>query len=407
MLWYSGFRRINLKQSDGIDKTDVHGSSRPIKDTQTRTDADYERLVSAPVQQLPYSPSPWIYSLDASTCLESLPLHLRQDPLNAIEESGGHLGLETVGKCLEAYIVLQHSQRASHQEAQQVFLDTKAGTRALVWLLRPETVDRYDIATHPRFTRTLVHLLRAEKSTEHLWHWLSIDHTPAILTGDTHKPRLWKSMVFRDLVESEVFWAQDPNPMTAGLKTYIRGLDQSKRTGISTGNAGNWLMNRLSACDNSGLNDALFEGFIKRIRWHTDHIFHTAILHLTHPSRPSAVRSLALLRASGDDHPARSEFLKELLRPKDSRMKLKLYFWLVRTAQILHKNGDVQDARWVVDLARQRVPHLLRTPPPAQHGGARPFAATRKPVDSNGASLETERMREVRLAVENLRKEET
>lgn len=184
-------RRVDLQRGPTPSHDAGTGSSHPRPSPHSWNEENYRKIFELPLNNRPYLPSPWVHSLDAESCLRSLPPALRQDPLNVLNKTDGNPHEpQLVGQCLEAYVVLQHSKLGLREEARQVFSQAKLGTRALAWFLQSEVVESSDLALHPRLSHTLVHLLRAEHRSDLIWDWLAIRHTPTILATESNQPHL-------------------------------------------------------------------------------------------------------------------------------------------------------------------------------------------------------------------------
>lgn len=186
----------------------------------------------------------------------------------------------------------------------------------------------------------------------------------------------------------------------------MRGFERSKEVRHRRSNAGKWLMNQLYAANNHALCPALFERFCETLSFSTTPDFNVAALDLYHPTRPCAGRSLDSLKSYVNERKG-SAYLCELLNPKDKRTGARLFFWLVKIAKVLHSKGDAENAHWVVDFGRRIIPDMLRRPErynDFSSGQRKRKDDTRRPEDRTRASLETERMRKLRTAVNDLRK---
>lgn len=367
----------------------------------------YLRIFDLELQSRPYKPSIWVHSLTDAPWLDSLSPKLRANPLLVFDKKEyPNPDIQLVGYCLESYIISQHRNVSSRDEAQRIFQQHQPGTRALAWLLESSRFDQLDLALNPRFLQSLVHLIRAQNATAYIWKWLLVDHVADILKGEDPKAtRIWKSMVLRDLVESEVFWEDGPRGMNNALEAYLRASNLGRRSPSILGginpNAGRWLSNQLSVSQNIGVNPNLYDSFVIHLsKWHIQQDFLAPRHMLGHPTRPNAIPMLDFLRRQALGNV--SSEIDILFNSVDPKLKHMIFVALVHAAQLLLKDGDVQSAKWVVDHARTlnhpnwfynaQVCMVVR---PIR--GATGYAQLSPQVD-------TARAREIRLAVEKVNK---
>lgn len=181
-------------------------------------------------------------------------------------------------RCLELLLARNYaSSNGSKEEQRRMFRGTPQGPgiRALSWLIEPEHYDQADLSANTRFLNCLAHALVAEGAEEYVWHWLSIPHTPSVLSSHGKvEQSAWRGVVLRVLVEAEAYWADDINP---SLRSFERSLHISKLNTplfISKTQTGVWLDKQLiHKGANSTADPQLFNRYVEMLKtWKHDPI---------------------------------------------------------------------------------------------------------------------------------------
>lgn len=214
-------KRLNLRTGD---PSAAHLNDTNDTDTTVSANFDKEKFYRFYLRPRPVkrstvdAPGAWVTSLDVDAIKATLPLPLRERPLDFFSESSRDL--ITAQRCLEIYIA-ESSKECSMQDLKKELAKSRPGTNALSWLLRD--YDQADLRNNPGFLKALIHCLVAESNERHIWHWLAIPHTPSVLAPQAVDDRhSWRSAVLRFLVESQAHFAEG-GCIDESLRTFEHG----------------------------------------------------------------------------------------------------------------------------------------------------------------------------------------
>lgn len=160
----------------------------------------------------------------------SLPEALRDCPLTFFDRDHGiqaaDIGL--VHQCLELYI---QKARASPENvsARQRYVEDAPGAKALLWSMSLSESNRHQVWSSAGFMVPVSHCLVIEKNTEALWHWLQLENhlgpKNSVFFSSTAVSR-WKQVLFRNMVEAQIYWSDDPDCLVDAIKTIVKARDK-------------------------------------------------------------------------------------------------------------------------------------------------------------------------------------
>lgn len=169
-------------------------------------------------------------------------------------------------------------------------------------------------------------------------------------------------------------WARDgENGLDLALATYMRAItfggERIPETSfIPCAAAGSWLSRALRTSDGPCVSPRLVIDFMRSLQyWNKDsasRTFDIAHLNLYHPSGPITEPAMEFVRCL-IEQPRAQPFYSRLLNPETAKQSSNIYWLLVRTAIMLHRQGHQSNARMVIDFGRRRLPTLFnpRKPP--------------------------------------------
>ncbi|KAK4889060.1 hypothetical protein LTR27_012098 [Elasticomyces elasticus] len=212
----------------------------------------------------------------------------------------------------------------------------------------------------------MIYCLVAEKQEEFVWHWVTSNKTPAFAKGETTSTiRVrWKGVLIRQMVEAQAFWSEGPDILRESFNTYFRAFSPPEhgRGWIPRVQAGIWLQKQLCSTAGPHVPVDVHDRFAARLPWQVDpevRSYSRGRLALFHPTADPGP-ALAFWRGIQANAHSPSVFAGNLFNPKQLNQAYELYWYIIRTARVLHRRGDVQDARWVLDFGRARLPGLFR-----------------------------------------------
>ena len=125
---------------------------------------------------------------------------------------------------------------------------------------------------------------------------------------------------------------------------------------------GVWLTKALKSEAKPLVHPSQFDRFIHGlVCWVTDSAerdFQRVRLLLDHPTRPSAGPIFEFFKGYTDPDTV-TPFKRNILEAREGNQSVMLWNSFIRTGQLLAKEGRVQDARWVLNFARERRPDLI------------------------------------------------
>ncbi|KAK3628549.1 hypothetical protein LTR56_005019 [Elasticomyces elasticus] len=215
------------------------------------------------------------------------------------------------------------------------------------------------------YLRYLTYALAAEKADKYLWKWLTSPYVPEYARSwSRDERRQWKGRALRQFVESKVCWADKPaDQLHVGMETFTTAIaltaDAREASYIPKGLAGRWLVQQYMSPGQRTVRVEDHEQMTELIRTYSfepyEQWFETARMQMAHPTKPRADEAFAFFMAS-EETQAKSNFVRNMINPKDGKVASLLFFMVVKAAQQLDGAGRTVEARTLLDFGRRRMP---------------------------------------------------
>lgn len=320
----------------------------------------------------------WLDLPDATAANAQLPVPLREDPLQILEDLSADI--DQVAGCLEAYAATLHQSHVAKNDVQVTLAASDVGGKALRWLYSSKYHVWIDSWEANRFLKMLAYsMVGGRWEEEHLWQLLLVEYVPASPNATKYQDNLWKAQLLHHLVWSHMFWSSDGNAFKSGLNALERAVQASQKAILSENPdpriafdvPSTSLQRFLIDVEPASIRHEDFERFSTLSAvWLNDRktreIDKLMIDHL-HPSGPNPWPVLSFLRRHGsgfNNDPALRRKIGGKRKPSNTPM----WQFLVKTAQALQKQGYLANARWVIDFGRAHYPDRFSSnPQPVLH----------------------------------------
>lgn len=300
--------------------------------------------------------------------------------------------LQTVAHALKNFVAthqLRDNQDSSRPQVRSVFRDKTPGQRALLWLLKAQGMRSFAFMDHPYFLEAVTHCLVAEDKLGYLHDWMAATGGPlSELALKETQHELWRGQVLLHTVEAQAYWSENPLLLDDGMIMFLSavGIARERDIYLPLSMTFDWFLRALCRPGAHLLSVALFDRYIAMLKkWYhnkDEADFKVARLMLAHPAGPDASYLLAILekwQAAGHDNfqwsPALSSNrgMSALATNTDY-----MAFWIyIETAQTLSKQGSEAKARWVLDVAKDRLPHMFAMKKPARMSWRQQYSSDR------------------------------
>jgi hypothetical protein len=307
-------------------------------------------------------PGAWAGSLDVHQIRESLPVSLRDRPLDFF--AGQSKDLFMAQTCLE-FILAKTVAKHPKEKLRQLYSRAQIGTHGLAWLHR--NYDHVDLSSVAGigFIKALIHIALPQIDSErHIWILLKNPRTPKVLCAQPYRERTaWRGLALRFLVESQAYWGDG----TEGFDQALRSLSHAwsiednairkDRHLIPKAPAAVWTFKELVYRGaSSSADEKLYNDFIDQVpRWRVDPLeieYVVVRLLRTHPSRPRPLPSFEFLQHCIALRP-RPEFVRQIL------LNWTGYTFICDSARALDRAGHHAEARRMLDIGYDEMPEYF------------------------------------------------
>ncbi|KAK5738606.1 hypothetical protein LTR17_005942 [Elasticomyces elasticus] len=229
----------------------------------------------------------------------------------------------------------------------------------------PERLRERPLEAFKSYLRYLTYALAAEKADKYLWKWLTSPYVPEYARSwSRDERRQWKGRALRQFVESKVCWAVKPaDQLHVGMETFTTAIaltaDAREASYIPKDLAGRWLVQQYMSPGQRTVRVEDHEQMTELIRTYSfepyEQWFERARMQMAHPTKPRADEAFAFFMAS-EETQAKSNFVRNMINPKDGKVASLLFFMVVKAAQQLDGAGRTVEARTLLDFGRRRMP---------------------------------------------------
>ncbi|KAK3658946.1 hypothetical protein LTR56_001382 [Elasticomyces elasticus] len=336
----------------------------PTAHDDTANEKFYQRYLTFKIRRRTFRPCHKLLELDPQACREALPKHLQDNPLDAFDDP--NTTLLGAAQSLEAFIS-NTTATGNLSKLREKIKNYQTGTVALSWYSNSGVLHRddpdYDL---PRFFRALALCITAEDedADNHMWKLILLkDDGPG--SNDFNRARI-RGDLLRWMVEAQALWAPRTAPLDKAFRTFFRAVDISRKgiVHIPTGFAISWLEGPLESEVAETVSQQDYDRFIQQTQlWKKEPSDAGLAISLSSLFRPKPDLSYALnFWKRAESQP--DSFTRHLLSARRSATQYVLFWHLTRLAQSLRRNGDLVNARWVLDFGRKHVPAMFKMQPP-------------------------------------------
>ncbi|KAK3722227.1 hypothetical protein LTR37_002660 [Vermiconidia calcicola] len=203
------------------------------------------------------------------------------------------------------------------------------------------------------------------EAQEHIWNWLRANHSPARYPQEAleRTKYMYRQRMIYCLLEARAFWAAGSNVLEDPLETFERAEKLSERgVFINLRPLAAWISKAFRSEARRTVDVSTFDRAVIATRCYAgteeDGDLQLARLMLKHPTKADGTMFRRFWERCASTDP-KGPFIKDLLQSDSPGVKIVLYQNIVESAQQLHVNGRVQEARWVLDFGREARPDVI------------------------------------------------
>lgn len=330
------------------------------------TEKEFQHAIKYPVKHHSFEPGKWLSVLEVTELEVALPAELVANPLNALESPSTPVA--TVQNALILYVKRLHSQTkgAQRQKARETFIQDRVGNRALLWLLQEEKVTFLSYGEALRTAKVVTHCLIAENAGNSLRAWIHAAQPRR--PGESEREhytrvRIFGGLKIRGMVEALAYWTTRADPFEDVLPGFNELLTAHRRPAqLSVTEAANYIKRNLPGVPNT--DPRVYDTFVQNIgiwiRDATQCRYEAAKLKLYHPTMKTGGPMLDFLRMYASNEAISSHpFVAALCIPFFDAPQTPMFCEGVKAAQLLEHHGQHDDARWILELMKERFPRAL------------------------------------------------
>jgi len=244
------------------------------------------------------------------------------------------------------------------------YREAKPGSLALQWLLSSGKTSELSHWEHSRLLKLIVHCLIAEGNLGILTEWMLAKDAPTQSTSKfmkyTQDAEIWRGLLLSYTVQAQAYWTQGSLLLEESVQSYLSmSIRAQGQVYIPHSLAANWLYHLLSLKIRPSVAATTHEQFWDMMTvWRTNNLhaleFAQARLSMTHPLRPDPFPALRLMQKHADSD--WDTWVAQFVDPTRRDASAMGWLFFVMAAQLLAKEGNIDPAKWVLDLGRKSLP---------------------------------------------------